>query len=147
MTTQGKKILYYEDQPEMVAIIQLMLKKKLGLEVMNATTPTEVREALAANCFDLILLDIRIFCEETIENPERDWRREGLFFLEELRCGKIPGTTPIDIPVLVLTAVANTADVDKILEVGSREKARLAYLSKPAHLESVEKAVMELLSE
>jgi len=145
MQMQGKKILYYEDQPLMVEIIQLMLEKKMGFLVTNATTPSAVRERLTADRFDLILLDIRIFYDAAKDKPNNGWEREGLHFLEQLRNGELPGETSKSVPVLVITAVVNTADVEKIIEVGGRNKSKCIYMAKPVDLGEVEEAVMELL--
>jgi len=143
-TSTGKKILHYEDQPEAVEAIHSLLENKLNLDLTKATSPKEVHEILAGNCFDLILLDIRIFSNDAIKK-QVDWTREGLYFLQKLRKGDIPGPTRAEVPVLVLTAVVNTADHDKILEVGTSNGSKCLYITKPAHLDTVEKAVMELL--
>lgn len=141
-----KRVLYYEDQPEGVEAIHVLLRKKLKLQITLATNPTNAFEAIVENCFDLILLDIRIFYDEGV-GMNVDWRREGLNFLQKLRSGEMHGATPANVPVLVITAVANTTPVEQILEVGTSNGSMCRYASKPANLETVEKAVRELLGD
>lgn len=140
-----KTILYYEDQQDKVRTILEMLTIKLGLTVLLAETPSEARDAVEKRNLDLILLDIRIRGDNQDEDEEEDWRRRGLYFLRDLRAGKLSGATPADIPVLVITGVVNTADVDEILKAGNANNGRCRYLAKPVRLEPVEREVRDLI--
>ena len=144
---RGKTALYLEDQPDQVKAIVDFLEGKLGFQVKQAASPDEAYSYLANHKFDLVLLDVRIMNGgHTREGDEQDWRRYGLYFLEELREGRICGSTPNSVPVLVITCVVNTADVERIANLGRRAGGCCRYLSKPLwSLALVETAVDELL--
>ena len=144
----SKTILYIEDQPEKVQPIILMLTKKCGNHVDLAETLSDAQVFLDQKAYDLIVLDIRFFpsASEGVEAGDgKQWQRRGLYFLEDLRAGKIAGKTPHDVPVLVVSAVVETQDVDEIRRIGGSNGARCAYLAKPVSLDRVELAVAELL--
>jgi DNA-binding NarL/FixJ family response regulator len=97
--------------------------------------------------FDLVILDIRIQADGPKEQSvTEDWARSGLHFLKELRDGKFGERTPKDVPVLVITCVVNTSDVDAILEIGNSPGARCLYIAKPTKLDPVVEAVHKLFA-
>jgi CheY-like chemotaxis protein len=140
-----KRILYFEDQIENVKTIIEVLK--LTYDVTCAGSLKEAKSLLEKVHFDLILLDIRILSSgpDDEDKPDRDWRRRGLYFLQDLRDGQLPGLTPRDVPVLVISAVVNTTDVDDMRKAGESNNSRFGYLAKPVLFQRVEKAVAELL--
>ncbi|MGB7720674.1 MAG: response regulator [Bryobacteraceae bacterium] len=144
----GQTALYFEDQPEQVRAIVDFLTNKLGFQVTPAESPEQVFDCLAKQKFDLVILDVRIINgEQTREGAVQNWRRYGLYFLEELREGRILGPTPNTVPVLVVTCVVNTADVERIASVGKKAGGRCWYLEKPIeNLALVETAIDELLA-
>jgi CheY-like chemotaxis protein len=144
---EGRVALYFEDQPEQVQAIQDWLRVKLGLRLVQATTLAEARSSLSSQKLDLIILDIRIRDDEPGEQGGmQDWTRCGFNFLKDLREGKFGGLTPHSIPVLVITCVVNTADVEEILDAGNTSGGRCLYLAKPVRLDTVERAVRYLMA-
>jgi CheY-like chemotaxis protein len=144
----GQTALYFEDQPGQVQAIVDFLTNKLGFRVTQAESPEQVFDCLAKQKFDLVILDVRIInAEQTREGTVQNWRRYGLYFLEELREGRILGPSPNNVPVLVITCVVTTADVERIFTLGKKAGGRCQYLEKPLeNLGLVETAIGELLT-
>ena len=144
----GKTALYFEDQPDQVKAIVDFLEGKLGFQVKQAASPDEAFDHLVRQKFDLVILDVRIINGgHTREGYEQDWRRYGLYFLKELREGRIlDSLTPNTVPVVVITCVVNTTDVERIADLGNSVGGCCRYLSKPLRsLALVEIAIGELL--
>ena len=144
----GRTALYFEDDPDVVAGISLMIKGKLGFEVEVVQTPSSAKAEIGgARKFDLLILDIRIQHNESLE-PGQDngaWTRFGHEFLRQLRAGELGGTNA-KVPVLILTGVVNTEDVDSFLRTGGADGCRCQYLAKPASFMAIEKKIDELLA-
>jgi CheY-like chemotaxis protein len=144
----GKTVLYYEDQPLQLKAIIDLLRHKLRMEVLPAETPAAAIQCVVDRRLDLILLDIRIRGDsqpDEADEADVDWRRRGLYFLRDLRAGNFRGKTPKEVPVLVITCVVNTVDVDEILAAGNANGCKCLYLAKPVRLAPVEKAVRILI--
>lgn len=104
-----KKILAVDDEKHIVRLVQINLIKE-GYEVTTATNGREAVEAVAKDKPDLIVMDVMM--------PEMD----GFGALEILKNN--PDTA--DIPVIMLTAKAQDADVFKGWQSGAD-----LYLTKP----------------
>ena len=143
----GKKILYFEDQLDKVDDVIYTLEKNLGFHVIKEDSPDKVYTVLEKNGFDLVILDIRIVGGESDrKGNQQDWTRYGVYFLEELRGGKIKGPTQPNVPVLVFSCVVSTADKERIVTIGEKLNSRFKYLEKPTDLPIVEEVVVQLMA-
>ena len=105
----ARKILTCDDEKHIVRLIQVNLERA-GYEVVTAYNGAECLEAVAADKPDLIVLDVMM--------PEMS----GFEVLEKLKAN--PDTK--DIPVIMLTARAQDADVLRGWQSGVE-----TYLTKP----------------
>ena len=106
----GKRVLYIEDEQEMIDLVRLILSRK-GYEVMGAAGGREGLELVGRERPDLVLLDLMM--------PDMD----GWDVYQQLRAEE--GTRQI--PVIVITAKAQS--IDKVLGL---HIARVDdYISKP----------------
>lgn len=104
-----KKILAVDDEKHIVRLVQINLEKA-GYEVVTAANGREALEAVAAGKPDLIVMDVMM--------PEMD----GFAALQKLK----EDDASKDIPVIMLTAKAQDADVFKGWQSGAD-----LYLTKP----------------
>ena len=126
MEKQQKRVIYFEDERDMVELVRLVLGRE-GYSVEGASEGraglVSVREKLP----DIILLDLMM--------PDMD----GWEIFKELKNDKSTG----DIPVVVITAKSQS--VDKILGV---EIAQVDdYISKPFSPRELIERVEKVLSE
>lgn len=105
----SKKILAVDDEKHIVRLVQINLQKA-GYDVSIASNGREALESVASNRPDLIVMDVMM--------PEMD----GFAALQKLKDN--PETK--DIPVIMLTAKAQDADVFKGWQSGAD-----LYLTKP----------------
>ena len=106
----GKRVLYIEDEQEMIDLVRLILSRK-GYEVMGATGGREGLELVERERPDLVLLDLMM--------PDMD----GWDVYQQLRAEEVTH----QIPVIVITAKAQS--IDKVLGL---HIARVDdYISKP----------------
>jgi CheY-like chemotaxis protein len=104
-----KKILVVEDNLEVVQVIYTCLHIE-GYEVFTAVNGREALDIVAAQPFDLILMDVMM--------PEMD----GLDAVRKLKEDKATA----DIPVIMLTARGEAGDIMKSLQAGAE-----LHLTKP----------------
>src|ERR1700721_551081 len=83
-------ILAADDQPHILDALQLLLDPQ-GYRVESAKSPAEVREALATDTFDALLIDLN-YTRDTTSG------REGLDLLSEVI------SLDSNLPVIVMTA-------------------------------------------
>ncbi|HOU45695.1 MAG TPA: response regulator [Candidatus Pacearchaeota archaeon] len=98
----AKKILFVEDEASLQRAIGESLKK-VGYEVLSATDGQQAMEQIKSQDFDLIVLDIVL--------PKVD----GFEVLKKIKSDP----EKKDIPVLVLTNLETSGDVQKALELGA----------------------------
>jgi len=91
-----RRIVCIEDEPEMITLIQLILKRK-GFEVIGADGGKSGLDTVRAEKPDLILLDLMM--------PDMD----GWEVYQKLKADEVAR----DIPVIVVTAKAQS--IDKVL--------------------------------
>ncbi|MCL5428356.1 MAG: response regulator [Chloroflexi bacterium] len=96
VTGELRKVVCVEDEPEMIDLIQLILKRK-GFEVIGAHGGVEGLATIRSVKPDLVLLDLMM--------PEMD----GWQVYQQLKADE----TTADIPVIVVTAKAQ--NIDKVL--------------------------------
>lgn len=124
MTQTSRRVIYIEDEPEMVDLVRLILGRK-GIEVTGVREGREGIIAVQNEQPDLVLLDLMM--------PDMD----GWEVFQQLRAGE----TTREIPVIVLTAKAQS--IDKVL--GLHIAKVDDYVSKPFSpndlLESIERVL------
>jgi CheY-like chemotaxis protein len=103
-------VLYIEDNPVNVLLMEAMLAQQTSLKLISAELPVAGLQLAQAQRPDLILLDIQL--------PGID----GYEVLRRLRADE--GTR--DIPVIAISANAMPADLERGLAAGFRD-----YLTKP----------------
>jgi DNA-binding response OmpR family regulator len=104
-----------EDDPLVVEFTEKNLIKD-GFEVIVATTGNDALELMSTHRADIILLDIML--------PDMD----GFEVCRRIRQGDIPETSliPTDVPIIMLTAKAESADKLRGFETGVDD-----YITKP----------------
>jgi len=139
MPNKPKKLLFFEDDYENLRDLQDYLEQDLGWQI-EVTAEAGILERLGAEKYDLLVVDLMIRPESldadgnNIQNVHFEgvsWLRTGLEFLQRLRNGRFvltsgQGTSP-DVPVIVLSAVANYS-VEDALPDGN---ALTEYVEKP----------------
>lgn len=122
METTTKRIVYVEDEEEMIDLVKLILSRK-GYQVIGAIGGQEGLDVIRENVPDLVLLDLMM--------PDI----EGWDVYQQIRADE----TTQDIPVIVITAKAQ--NIDKVL--GLHIAKVDDYIAKPFSpqmlLESVER--------
>jgi PAS domain S-box-containing protein len=106
------KVLLAEDNEVNSLLARAMLEKN-GARVTCVHTGKEALERLAAEAFDMVLMDIQM--------PEMD----GVEATRRIREGQ-SGVNPADIPIVAMTAHALKGDREKFLAAGMDE-----YVAKP----------------
>ncbi|MBK6596817.1 MAG: response regulator [Proteobacteria bacterium] len=109
---QPHRVLLVEDNAVNLAVAQSMLDK-INCHVMSAGNGREALELIAANEFDLVLMDCQM--------PEMD----GLTATRLVR-EREAATTGLHLPIVALTANALQGDREKCLDAGMDD-----YLTKP----------------
>ena len=120
MTEAAKTILICDDDPDLRAMIARYLQRR-GWTTLPAAGAGDMRRVLDRESVDLVILDLAM--------PDED----GLSALRRLR-----GES--DIPVIMLTGIADTADRIVGLEMGADD-----YLAKPVDLRELEARIRALL--
>jgi len=110
MTENIRRVVYIEDEPEMIDLVRLILKRK-QYEVIGASGGREGLDAVRKTIPDVILLDLMM--------PDMD----GWEVYQQLKADE--ATRPI--PVIVITAKAQR--IDKVL--GLHIAKVDDYISKP----------------
>jgi DNA-binding response OmpR family regulator len=119
------KVLIIDDDVDVRGLLRVTLAK-LGQEVTLAARGEEGLQVAAAGDFDLIIVDLMM--------PDLD----GYEVTRRLRADD----KTKDVPILVLTARAQTADYDAAIEAGAD-----SYLSKPYDSEILNRRVADLLKQ
>ncbi|MEN6392193.1 MAG: response regulator, partial [Anaerolineaceae bacterium] len=110
MTKKEKKVVYIEDEPEMIDLVTLILSRK-GFTVKGANGGREGLDLVKKELPDLVLLDLMM--------PDVD----GWDVFQQMKAE----TKTRKIPVIVITAKAQS--IDKVLGLQIAKVA--AYISKP----------------
>ncbi len=110
MTKKEKKVVYIEDEPEMIDLVTLILSRK-GFTVKGANGGREGLDLIKKELPDLVLLDLMM--------PDVD----GWDVFQQMKAE----TKTRKIPVIVITAKAQS--IDKVLGLQIAKVA--AYISKP----------------
>ena len=110
MTENIRRVVYIEDEPEMIDLVRLILKRK-QYEVIGASGGREGLDAVRKTIPDVILLDLMM--------PDMD----GWEVYQQLKADEVTRS----IPVIVITAKAQR--IDKVL--GLHIAKVDDYISKP----------------
>lgn len=110
MAADAKRIIYIEDEQEMIDLVRLILSRK-GYQVKGAIGGQEGLDLVRAESPHLVLLDLMM--------PDMD----GWEVYQQMKAG----TTTRGIPVIVITAKAQ--NIDKVLGVHIAKVDD--YISKP----------------
>lgn len=120
-----KRILIVDDEPNIVMSLEYLMRSK-GLEVSIGRNGREALEALEANKFELVLLDITMpevdgyeICSRIKEHPE--WK---------------------DTHVVFLSAKSKQSDIEKGMSLGASD-----YIVKPFSTRELSRRVLDLLDE
>lgn len=117
-------LLYVEDSPSHIHLVEAIIENMKGIRLLSAHTPMLGLELAQAHRPDLIMLDICL--------PGMD----GFEVFEQLRANEVTR----EIPVIAVSANAMPLDIEKGLRAGFRR-----YLTKPINVTEFKKAVDELL--
>jgi two-component system, OmpR family, response regulator VicR len=125
MTAVTKRIIYIEDEQEMIDLVRLILSRK-GYQVKGAIGGQEGLDLVRAESPDLVLLDLMM--------PDMD----GWEVYQQMKAG----ATTRDIPVIVVTAKAQ--NIDKVLGVHIAKVDD--YISKPFSPQQLVESVGKVLN-
>ena len=124
-----KRILVVDDEPDFAAIVQRNLEKE-GFEVDVAYDGVEGLEKVASNPPDAIVLDVMM--------PEKD----GYEMCAELKADE----KFADIPVVMLTAVADHVASTRYSHADGMSMEADDYLPKPASADEITASIKSLLN-
>ena len=125
MIKQSKRLVYIEDEPEMIDLVHLILGRR-GYSIIGANGGREGLELVRKELPDLVLLDLMM--------PDMD----GWDVYHQIKSEEITR----DIPVIVITAKAQ--NIDKVL--GLRIAKVEDYIAKPFSPQELLERVDEVLS-
>ncbi|MBW1837606.1 MAG: response regulator [Deltaproteobacteria bacterium] len=124
-----KRILLVDDEPDFCAIVQGQLEKE-GFDVEIAYDGVEGLEKVKANPPDAIILDVMM--------PEMDGYEA---------CKKLKSDDKYaDIPILMLTAVADKVTSTRYSHYDGMSMEADDYLPKPASAEDITQSIKSLLN-
>lgn len=126
--SEKKRILIVDDEPDFSAIVKHNLEKE-GFEVELAYDGVEGLEKIKDHAPDLVLLDVMMagidgyeVCRELKENPKH-----------------------ADIPVIMLTAVADHVASTRYTHHDGKSMEAEDYLPKPASVDRINRSIKRLL--
>ncbi len=125
MNKETKKLVYVEDESEMIDLVRLILGRR-GFSVLGATGGHEGLDLIRKQLPDLVLLDLMM--------PDMD----GWDVYHQIKSDELTR----NIPVIVITAKAQ--DIDKIL--GLRIAKVEDYISKPFNPQELLDRVEQVLA-
>jgi two-component system alkaline phosphatase synthesis response regulator PhoP len=126
--TDKKRILVVDDEPDFASIVQKNLEKE-GFQVEVAYDGVEGLDKIKANPPDAIVLDVMM--------PEKD----GYEVCKELKASE----KYADIPILLLTAVADRVSSTRYSHHDGMSTEADDYLPKPASAEQITDSIKSLL--
>lgn len=149
------RLLLFEENYESMRDLKEHLEDEFDWDI-EITAQVNILQRLAVEKFDLILIDLMIHPKSLdadgneVNNVSFDgvnWKKTGLEFLKRFRRGEYyqePGRgTPPDVPVIILSAVANFLSDD---EFDDREFAQ-HYVEKPFKLDELVEQICRLVPE
>ncbi|TVQ96101.1 MAG: PAS domain-containing sensor histidine kinase [Desulfovibrionales bacterium] len=131
---QSLRILLAEDEPSS-SFPTTKLLEKAGHAVTLAEDGQQVLDLLAAQDFDVILMDVQMPVLNGVEATQEIRR------LEDEKNSSIPASQHPRIPIIALTAYAMLGDREKFLAAGMDD-----YLGKPVKMEDLAKVLERVVS-
>lgn len=126
MIETSRRVIYIEDDPEMIDLVKLILSRK-GYEVIGAIGGVDGLDLVRQNLPDLVLLDLMM--------PDMD----GWDVYQQMKTEEATS----DIPVIVITAKAQS--IDKVL--GLHIAKVDDYISKPFSPQELVDSVEKVLAQ
>jgi CheY-like chemotaxis protein len=117
------RILVVEDNPDLLAILRDLLARDHDVETARRGEDAVARARELAP--DLVIMDLKL--------PSMSGIEAGRWIKQEVG----------DVPILALTAMAQSGDADMVLRSGCCD----AYMAKPASLADLRRKVEELLND
>jgi len=124
----SKYVLVVDDEPDVVETVAVMLESK-GCEVGKAYDGIEAEESIKARRPDLVILDVMM--------P----RKDGYKLCAELKADK----NTRDIPIILLTAVADEVGRTRYSHADGMETEANDYIPKPIDTKSLWEIVTDWL--
>lgn len=153
MSNSPTRILLLDDDYASMQPLQNFLVELHGYSV-ELTASHDVLARLAHERFDLLCVDIMIHHSsrdeagnetQNVHFEDVNWQKTGIEFFKRLRRGDYAGEpgvgTPVDVPVIFLSAVAEFS----IEDVLSENTDHMDYLEKPFDVEEFVDRVEQLL--
>jgi DNA-binding NtrC family response regulator len=117
-----EKLLIVDDEPDMLRLLQMIVREKTPYEVTTTNNPLEALELARKGGFDLLITDLKM--------PGLD----GIELLNAVR------EFDVDIPIIIITAFATAEAADEAME-----KNAFDFITKPFRKEqilfTIEKAI------
>jgi DNA-binding NtrC family response regulator len=117
-----EKLLIVDDEPDMLRLLQMIVREKTPYEVTTTNNPLEALELARKGGFDLLITDLKM--------PGLD----GIELLNAVR------EFDADIPIIIITAFATAEAADEAME-----KNAFDFITKPFRKEqilfTIEKAI------
>lgn len=117
------RILIVEDNPDLLQVLRELLGREHELSTMRRGEEAVAKAREFAP--DLVILDLQL--------PGMDGIEAGRWIKREL--------SPRQVPILALTALAQSGDPEMVLRSGCCD----SYLAKPASIDAIRRRVAELL--
>jgi CheY-like chemotaxis protein len=143
VTTEKKRIFYFEDEPELLRAYFEVLREKYEV-IVGASK--ELVEQSRRQPVDLVIVDLMIhkftFDEEgnevqNIHYADVNWQRTGVEFLRRVRVGDYEDFGfSAAVPAIVATAKVDNPIRDEVEALGVK-----AYLEKPFSVDELKEAV------
>jgi CheY-like chemotaxis protein len=154
MSSEKRKVLLLDDDYPSMAPLKDLLETFFEFEVELSAAKTLI-DHLHTVRYDLLCVDTMILpkslngTQDEVENIHFDgvhWQATGLAFLERLRRGDFgpaPQGTPPDVPVIILSAVAD----DSLVDAGYQPGATTRHVEKPFDVEQLIDTIVQMMGE
>jgi len=110
----AEKILIVDDEPDMLKLLNMIIKEKTPYETLTTNNPLEALELSKQGGFDLVIADLKM--------PGLD----GMELLEAIK------RTDADMPVIIITAYGTVESA-----VESMQKGGFDFITKPFRKEQI----------
>ena len=109
-----EKLLIVDDEPDMLKLLEMIIKEKTPYETVTTNNPLEALELAKQGGFDLVIADLKM--------PGLD----GMELLEAIK------RTDADMPVIIITAYGTVESA-----VESMQKGGFDFITKPFRKEQI----------
>jgi CheY-like chemotaxis protein len=143
MTTEKKRIFYFEDEPELLCAYLKVLREKYEV-IVGASK--ELIEQPRPQPVDLVIVDLMIHgfgCDEKGNEVQNiyyagvNWQQTSVEFLRRVRAGDYEDFGfPATVPAIVATAMIDNLTRDEVEKLGVK-----AWLEKPFSVDELEEVI------